>query len=174
MVKEASKAVVNISTIRVIKGPGPVFKYFFGPFGEEDPFREFFERFFGEIPQPEMKQRSLGSGFIIDKDGYILTNNHVIEKATKITIRLLNHKEYKAEIVGRDPKTDIALLKINAHNLPVLSLGDSDKLQVGDWVVAIGNPFGLGHTVTIGIISAKERIIGAGPYDHFLQTDCSY
>jgi len=173
MVKEASKAVVNISTVRVIKGPGPVFKYFFGPFGEEDPFREFFERFFGEIPQSEMKQRSLGSGFIIDKDGYILTNNHVIEKATKITVRLLNHKEYKAKVVGRDPKTDIALLKINAHNLPVLSLGNSDKLQVGDWVVAIGNPFGLGHTVTVGIISAKERIIGAGPYDNFLQTDAA-
>jgi len=173
MVKKASKAVVNISTVRVVKGPGPVFKYFFGPFGEEDPFREFFERFFGEVPQPEIKQRSLGSGFVIDKDGYILTNNHVIEKATKITVRLLNHKEYKAEIVGRDPKTDIALLKINAHNLPILSLGDSDKLQVGDWVVAIGNPFGLGHTVTVGIISAKERIIGAGPYDNFLQTDAA-
>ncbi|HDD45299.1 MAG TPA: DegQ family serine endoprotease [Candidatus Desulfofervidus auxilii] len=172
IVKKASKSVVNISTVKVVR-PGPVFKYFFGPFGEEDPFREFFEKFFGEIPQPELKQRSLGSGFILDKSGYILTNNHVVEKATEILVKLLNQKEYRAEIVGRDPKTDIALLKINAKNLPTLPLGDSDTLQVGDWVIAIGNPFGLGHTVTVGIISAKERVIGAGPYDNFLQTDAA-
>jgi len=174
IVKKAQPAVVNISTVRIVKGPGPVFRYFFGPFGEEDPFKDFFERFFGEMPQQELKQRSLGSGFIIDKDGYILTNNHVVERATEISVRLLNHKEYKAKIIGRDPKTDLALLKINAHqSLPTLPLGDSDLLQVGDWVIAIGNPFGLGHTVTVGIISAKERIIGAGPYDNFLQTDAA-
>jgi len=172
IIKKASNSVVNISTIRVVK-PGPVFKYFFGPFGEEDPFREFFEKFFGEIPEPEFKQRSLGSGFILDKEGYILTNNHVVEKAREISVRLLNKKEYRAEIVGRDPKTDIALLKIHAKGLQPLPLGDSDELQVGDWVIAIGNPFGLGHTVTVGIISAKERVIGAGPYDNFLQTDAA-
>ncbi|MCD6320509.1 MAG: DegQ family serine endoprotease, partial [Candidatus Desulfofervidaceae bacterium] len=174
IVKKAQPAVVNISTVRIIKSQGPVFRYFFGPFEENDPFKDFFDRFFGEIPQHELKQKSLGSGFIIDKDGYILTNNHVVEKATEITVRLLNHKEYKAKVVGRDPKTDVALLKIDPHHsLPTLPLGNSDTLQVGDWVIAIGNPFGLGHTVTIGIISAKERIIGAGPYDNFLQTDAA-
>ncbi len=173
IVKKAEPAVVNISTVRIIKGPGPVFRYFFGPFGEEDPFKDFFERFFGDLPQEEMKQKSLGSGFIIESDGYILTNNHVVEKATDITVTLFNRKQYKATIIGRDPKTDLALLKINAHNLLTLPLGDSDKLQVGDWVIAIGNPFGLGHTVTVGIISAKERVIGAGPYDNFLQTDAA-
>ncbi len=173
IVRKAEPAVVNISTVRIVRGPGPVFKYFFGPFGEEDPFKDFFDQFFGNVPQQEMKEKSLGSGFIIAPNGYILTNNHVVEKATEITVTLFNHKKYKATIVGRDPKTDIALLKVNANNLPVLPLGNSDDLQVGDWVIAIGNPFGLGHTVTVGIISAKERVIGAGPYDNFLQTDAA-
>lgn len=173
IVKRAQPAVVNISTVKTIK-EGPVFRYFFGPFEENNPFKDFFERFFGNMPQQELKQKSLGSGFIIDKSGYILTNNHVIENADEITVRLLNHKKYKAEIVGRDPKTDVALLKINSHRpLPTVTLGDSDALQVGDWVIAIGNPFGLGHTVTVGIISAKGRVIGRGPYDNFLQTDAA-
>jgi len=174
IVSKVAPAVVNISTVRVVRGPGPVFKYFFGPFEEGDPFKEFFERFFGDIPQREFRQKSLGSGFIISKDGYILTNNHVIEKATEIRVRLLNKEEFKAKVIGRDPKTDIALIKIKAnHSLSAATLGDSDALRVGDWVIAIGNPFGLGHTVTVGIISAKERIIGAGPYDNFLQTDAA-
>lgn len=174
IVKKVTPAVVNISTVRVVKGPGPVFKYFFGPFEEGDPFKEFFDRFFGEIPQHEFKQKSLGSGFIISKDGYILTNNHVVERATEIRVRLLNKEEFEAKVIGRDPKTDIALIKIKAsHNLSSVTLGNSETLKVGDWVIAIGNPFGLGHTVTVGIISAKERIIGAGPYDNFLQTDAA-
>jgi len=174
IVSKVAPTVVNISTVRVVRGPGPVFKYFFGPFEEGDPFKEFFERFFGDIPQREFRQKSLGSGFIISKDGYILTNNHVIEKATEIRVRLLNKEEFKAKVIGRDPKTDIALIKIKAnHSLSAATLGDSDALRVGDWVIAIGNPFGLGHTVTVGIISAKERIIGAGPYDNFLQTDAA-
>ena len=174
IVNKVAPAVVNISTVRVVKGSGPVFRHFFGPFEEGDPFKEFFERFFGDIPGREFRQKSLGSGFIISKDGYILTNNHVVEKATEIKVRLLDKEEFSAKVIGRDPKTDIALIKIKAdHNLSTLTLGNSDTLKVGDWVIAIGNPFGLGHTVTVGIISAKERIIGAGPYDNFLQTDAA-
>jgi serine protease Do len=116
----------------------------------------------------------LGSGFIIDPQGYIITNNHVIEDADEITVRLANENEYEAKIIGRDPTTDLALIKINDKNsLPFIQLGDSEKVRVGDWVVAIGNPFGLDHTVTAGIISAKGRVIGAGPYDDFIQTDAT-
>ncbi|MBU1162542.1 MAG: Do family serine endopeptidase, partial [Proteobacteria bacterium] len=116
----------------------------------------------------------LGSGFIIDKEGLIVTNNHVIENADKIKVKLKNGKEFDAEIVGRDPNTDIALIKIKSkNNLPVVKLGNSDALKVGQWVVAIGSPFGLEHTVTAGIVSAKGRIIGSGPYDDFIQTDAS-
>ncbi len=112
--------------------------------------------------------------FVIDREGYILTNNHVVEKASSIKVKLSDEKEYDAKIIGRDPKTDIALIKIDVnHELPSATFGDSDKLEVGDWVVAIGNPFGLEHTVTAGIVSAKGRVIGAGPYDDFIQTDAS-
>ena len=123
----------------------------------------------------EFKSRSLGSGFIFDPDGYIITNNHVVEGADKIKVKLLDGREFKATIKGRDPMTDLALIKIESgnHDLPVLPLGDSDAMQVGDWVLAVGNPFGLTHTVTQGIISAKGRVIGAGPYDDFIQTDAS-
>lgn len=122
-----------------------------------------------------MKTHALGSGFVISEEGLILTNNHVVEKATEIKIKLLTGKEYDAKLVGRDPKTDLALIKVQPDNdfpKPVL-LGNSDALRVGDWVMAVGNPFGLGHTVTTGIISAKSRILGAGPYDDFLQTDAA-
>ena len=121
------------------------------------------------------KTRSLGSGFIIDPTGYIITNNHVVEGADKITVKLIGGKDYKATIKGRDPKTDLALIQITnpPPDLPFLKLGDSDAVRVGDWVMAVGNPFGLSHTVTQGIISAKGRVIGAGPYDNFLQTDAS-
>ncbi|NIA10889.1 MAG: Do family serine endopeptidase, partial [Nitrospiraceae bacterium] len=113
-------------------------------------------------------------GFIIDPAGYILTNNHVVSKADKIVVKLNSGKEYKAKVVGADPKTDVALIKIKADKkLPAVALGDSDKIRVGDWVVAIGNPFGLSHTVTAGIISARGRVIGSGPYDDFIQTDAS-
>ncbi len=175
LAEEASPAVVNIRTVKTIKGGGQVFRHFMRPpMGPNDPFHEFFERFFGDERQREFKQRSLGSGFIIDKEGYIVTNNHVIEDADEIRVQLRNEKEYDAEIVGRDPNTDLALIKIKGpKNLPVMKLGDSDTVKVGEWVVAIGNPFGLDHTVTAGIVSAKGRVIGAGPYDDFIQTDAS-
>ena len=170
LVKELKPTVVNISTTKLVRSPlEDFFKNFRG-------FRDFFgDEFFRFFPgHPEFRQRSLGSGFIIDQEGYILTNNHVIEKAEEIKVKLHNGKVYDAEVIGRDPKTDIALIKIEAdEELPVAKLGDSDKLQVGEWVIAIGNPFGLEHTVTAGIISAKGRVIGAGPYDDFLQTDAS-
>ncbi|MFZ2444744.1 MAG: DegQ family serine endoprotease [Syntrophobacteraceae bacterium] len=167
--------VVNISTTQVVKenpmqpfmGPNSPFREFFGD--------EFFKRYFGDQPQGQMKTHALGSGFIIDQDGLILTNNHVVEKATEIKIKTAAGKEYDAKVVGRDPKTDIALIKIAADGkLPkAAKLGDSEAIRVGDWAMAVGNPFGLGNTVTAGIISAKGRIIGAGPYDDFLQTDAA-
>ncbi|OGQ25039.1 MAG: peptidase [Deltaproteobacteria bacterium RIFCSPHIGHO2_02_FULL_60_17] len=163
--------VVNISTTQVSEGvPG-----FGGPLGEEDPFQDFWRRFFGgPMPRGPQRQKSLGSGFIIDRDGSILTNNHVVENAQKITVKLADEREFEAKVVGKDPKTDIAVIKINAKgNFSVPPLGDSDQLQVGEWVMAIGNPFGLDNTVTAGIVSAKGRHIGAGPYDNFIQTDAS-
>jgi serine protease Do len=168
-------AVVNIRTVKTVKGGGPVFRQFHrDPWGEKSPFKEFFERFFGEDMQREFKQPSLGSGFIIDKDGFVVTNNHVIEDADQIKVKLNNQREFDAKIVGRDPNTDIALLKIESgENLPFVKLGDSDALEVGQWVLAIGSPFGLEHTVTAGIVSAKGRVIGSGPYDDFIQTDAS-
>lgn len=174
IVKSQKASVVNIATTRVIKERG-----YDSPHGQFDPFRDFFgddffERFFGERPRREYKTQNLGSGFIISKDGYILTNNHVVEKADEIIVRLSDETEFNAELVGKDPKTDVALIRIRDHNdLPVASLGDSDSLEVGEWVIAIGNPFGVGQTVTAGIVSAKGRDIGAGPYDDFIQTDAS-
>ncbi|MDY7034325.1 MAG: DegQ family serine endoprotease [Thermodesulfobacteriota bacterium] len=175
LAKELKPAVVNISTTKVIqKKRRRGFSPFESPFDERSPFRDFFDRFFEDMIPENFKQSSLGSGFIIDKDGYILTNNHVIEGADEIKVRLSDGKEFDAEIKGRDAKTDLALIKIKSwKNLPKAKLGDSDKLEVGEWVVAIGNPFGLDHTVTAGIVSAKGRIIGAGPYDNFIQTDAS-
>ncbi len=178
LVEKLSPAVVNISTTQVVKGGPQVFRFPQRPFERrpfpQDPFEEFFKRFFGDIPEQEFKRQSLGSGFIVSPDGYIVTNNHVIENASQIKVILSTGEEYDAEVVGRDSKTDLGLIKINARtNLPVVPLGDSDKLKIGNWVIAIGNPFGLSHTVTVGIVSAKGRIIGAGPYDDFIQTDAS-
>jgi serine protease Do len=179
LTKRVKPGVVNISTKKVVKGGGRVFRQFNPPSKERDLFRdffgeEFFNRFFGETPQRDFVQRSLGSGFIIDKEGHIITNNHVIEGATEIRVRLSTEKEFDAEIIGRDAKTDLALIKIKSWNdLPVVELGDSEKLEIGEWVMAIGNPFGLSHTVTVGIVSAKGRIIGTGPFDEFIQTDAS-
>jgi len=175
LAESASPAVVNIRTVKTIKGGGRVFRHFKkGPFGDDDPMKDFFDRFFDEDQKRDFKQRSLGSGFIIDKDGYIVTNNHVIDNADKIVVILSDEKEFEAQIVGRDKNTDLALIKIELnHNLPVLRFGDSDTLKVGQWVVAIGNPFGLEQTVTAGIVSAKGRVIGSGPYDDFIQTDAS-
>jgi serine protease Do len=170
-----SPAVVNIRTVKTIKGGGPVFRQFQrDPWGKEGPFKDFFERFFGDETQREFKQPSLGSGFIIDEDGYVVTNNHVIENADQIKVKLKDESEYDAAIVGRDPNTDIALLKIESdQKFATVKLGDSEALQVGQWVVAIGSPFGLEQTVTAGIVSAKGRVIGSGPYDDFIQTDAS-
>lgn len=164
LVKKVEPAVVNISTTQIVKAQRPT------------PF-DFFKEFFGESPfdfdtPKDFQRQSLGSGVIISEDGYILTNNHVIKDATIIKVRLYKSKEdLEAVVIGKDPKIDIALLKINKDNLPFAKLGDSDKLEVGDWVIAIGNPFGLSHTVTKGIVSAKGRVIGSGPYDDFIQTD---
>ncbi len=174
--KKALPAVVNISTTQIVNVPAvsP-----FNPFGnfdfdQNDPFQRFFKYFFNNMPA-KRKIHALGSGFIISQDGYILTNYHVIKRATTIRVTLLNTNEvYTAKIVGTDPQADIALIKIKPREkLPTLPLGDSSKIQVGDWVVAVGNPFGLNGTVTAGIISAKGRVIGEGPFDHFLQTDAA-
>jgi len=169
--KEANPAVVYVSSTQVVKN-----FQFHAPMN--DPFRDFFgddffNKFFG-IPKGDLKRKSLGSGFIISKDGYILTNNHVVKDAEDIKITLTSKNEYEAKIIGSDEDMDIALLKIEAkEDLPVVRLGDSDRLEIGEWVVAIGNPFGLEHTVTAGIVSAKWRPIGQGPYDSFIQTDAS-
>jgi len=174
LAKKLKPLVVNISTTQVSEGRGS--HEFSSPFGDEDPFNDFWRRFFGgPAPRGPQRQRSLGSGFIIDGDGSILTNNHVVENAQKIVVKLAaDDREFEAKVIGRDAKTDIAVIKINAKtNLPAATLGDSDRLEVGEWVVAIGNPFGLDSTVTSGIVSAKGRHIGQGPYDNFIQTDAS-
>ncbi|MDZ4164815.1 MAG: DegQ family serine endoprotease [Smithellaceae bacterium] len=172
LVDKLKPAVVNISTTRLVRQGGggasrsPLDRFFFGD--------EFFEKFFGDMPRREHRQRSLGSGFIISSDGYIFTNYHVVAKVDKILVKLSDGKELDATVVGHDEKTDIALIKIKPGNhLPFVELGDSDAVRVGEWALAIGNPFGLDHTVTAGIISAKGRVIGAGPYDNFIQTDAS-
>jgi serine protease Do len=180
LARKLTPVAVNISTTKIVKGRKSMRQ--FGPpgSGEADPYRDFFgddffRRFFGDMPQRDYKQQSLGSGFIIDKDGYILTNNHVVAGADAIKVKLASEKEYDAKIIGRDEKTDIALIKITKApgDLPVAALGDSDRLEVGEWVMAIGNPFGLQETVTVGVVSAKSRTIGAGAYDDFIQTDAS-
>jgi serine protease Do len=145
------------------------------PFGPGDPRNDFLERFFGgRIPRGPQRQTGVGSGFIIDSNGTILTNYHVVGDAEKISVTLSDGSRHDAKVIGKDQKTDIAVIKIDAErDLPAVTLGDSDRLEVGEWVVAIGNPFGLDHTVTSGIVSAKGRQIGAGPYDNFIQTDAS-
>ena len=170
LAKKAKNSVVNISTVKVIKGRGQAPM----PFGPNDPFRDFFERFFRDQIPKDFRQQSLGTGVIIDKEGFILTNNHVVEMADEIKVKLADEREYIAKIIGRDQKTDLALIKIDSDKpLSPLPLGDSDKLEVGEWVVAIGNPFGLGNTVTAGIVSAKYRQIGQSSYDNYIQTDAS-
>ncbi|HJV64096.1 MAG TPA: DegQ family serine endoprotease [Geomonas sp.] len=177
LAEKVKPAVVNISTTSKVKVPGTPFKHFFGGGGSGDEddqqFRDFFKKFFGNMPDREMKQQSLGSGFIIEDSGLIITNNHMVDGADEIKVKLADGREFKAKVIGRDPKTDLALIKIASTfgRLPVLQLGDSEKMRVGDWVLAVGIPFGLEHTVTQGIISATGRVIGSGPYDNFLQTD---
>ncbi len=175
LAEKVRPGVVNLQVVKKVKNVGLGFPNFPGfPFGDKNPFGNFF----GPSPQGNQprnfEQRGIGSGFIISRDGYILTNNHVVEGADQIQVKLSNGQEYKGKVVGRDPKTDLALLKINgASDLHPLKLGNSEEMKVGNWVVAIGSPFGLEQTVTAGIISAKGRVIGEGPYDNFLQTDAS-
>lgn len=169
MVKRLSPSVVNISTTNVTR---------IEPFGspyQDEYFRKFFDRFFSDqFPGREFRKKGLGSGFILSTDGYILTNNHVVRKAEEIEVILQSGDRYSAGIVGKDPKTDLALLKIEAQKpLPAVKMGDSSALEIGDRVLAIGNPFGLGHTVTAGIVSAKGRALGIGQYDNFIQTDAA-
>ena len=170
-----SPAVVHIRVEKTVKGRGPAFHQFDqNPFGDNEQFKKFFGRNFGQQRRPEFKQPGQGSGFIIDKTGYIVTNNHVVEGADTIKVILKDDSEYDAQIVGRDPVTDIALIKVEPKgDLPTVPMGSSDNLKVGEWVAAIGSPFGLEHTVTAGIVSAKGRVIGSGPYDDFIQTDAS-
>jgi serine protease Do len=187
LAQQLSPSVVNISSTQEIKrrgpeeqmepGPGPEGEEGpGGPGGQGDPFHEFFgpfERFFGPRQRP-FKTKSLGSGFVIDEDGFILTNNHVVENADEIIVRLSTGAEYEAKVVGRDPKTDLALIEIEEKvDLTPVKLGDSSNLKVGQWVLAIGNPFGLENTLTAGIVSAKGRHINQGPYDDFIQTDAA-
>lgn len=173
LVEVMKPSVVNISTTSVVK-PRHFRQMPQSPFGENDPFEEFFKRFFGNNPQREYKQRGLGSGFIISEDGYVVTNNHVVEKADDISIILENGDSYEAKVIGKDTKTDLAVIKFEPEGkLQAVKFGNSDNLRIGEWVIAIGNPFGLGYTVTAGIVSAKGRSLGLGVYDDFIQTDAS-
>ncbi len=172
--EQARPAVVNIRTTKSINGGGRVFNHFFGqPFGRDERFRQFMPPSMEEGQSGNYEQNSLGSGFIVSPEGYIVTNNHVVQGADSISVKMYDNKEYDAKLVGRDPKTDLALIKIDAKGLASLNLGKSSDLKVGTWVVAIGSPFGLEQTVTAGIVSAKGRILGSGPYDDFIQTDAS-
>ncbi|WP_158773080.1 DegQ family serine endoprotease [Cobetia sp. L2A1] len=172
LVKDSAPAVVNIATTTEIKRTSaPAFR---GPNGEEMP--EFFRRFFGDqAPGQDQggveKRSSLGSGFIISDDGYIMTNAHVVDGADEVMVRLNDRRELKAQVIGEDKKTDIALLKVTAEDLPTLPLGNSDALEVGEWVAAIGSPFGFDHSVTAGIVSAIDRTLPSDAYVPFIQTD---
>ncbi|HMK59974.1 MAG TPA: DegQ family serine endoprotease [Dissulfurispiraceae bacterium] len=163
-------AVVNISSTRTVKTQGMV-----NPFNNDPFFKRFFGDQFGGLGHPrEFKQASLGSGVIVDRDGYILTNNHVVKDADEIKIRLADKREFKGKVIGTDPKTDLAVVKIEAHRLPILKIGDSDKIKVGETVLAIGTPFGLNQTVTSGIVSAVGRAnVGIADYEDFIQTDAA-
>lgn len=177
VVKKAGPAVVHVGVEKSATSRG-MQQFPFDLFN--DPF---FERFFGpqfrrpEIPRGKgrsFRQQAAGSGFIISPDGYILTNNHVVDGAERITVRLADEREFKAKVVGSDPQTDVALLKIEGRNLPVLPLGDSDALEVGEWVISIGSPFQLNQTVTVGVVSAKGRNrMGITDYENFIQTDAA-
>jgi len=169
LAEQVGPAVVNIQVAKTAGETGMRPQFRGNPFGDER-----FKEFFGGQQQPERKQGGLGTGFIIDKTGLIITNNHVVEDADTIKVKLKDEREFDAKVVGRDPQTDLALIKVDAKGeLPVARLGRSAELKVGEWVLAVGSPFGLEQTVTAGIVSAKGRAIGSGPYDDFIQTDAS-
>lgn len=172
LAEKQGPAVVNISTTQVIRGQAQVMPF---PFDENDPAFEFFKRFIprnpgGGMPR-DFENKSLGSGFIISGDGYILTNAHVVDGADEVTVRLTDKREFKARMIGADKRTDVALIKIEASGLPTVKLGDPAQLKVGEWVVAIGSPFGFDNSVTAGIVSAKGRALPQENYVPFLQTD---
>lgn len=172
LVKRLKDTVVNINTTKKVRLPKdhPDVE---NPSSEKGEPRDFFDKFFGGRER-DFNQRNMGSGVIIHPDGYIVTNDHVVEGTEVIQVRLSTGKQYQAELVGTDSKTDLALIKIRAEApLPVATIGDSAKLEVGDWVLAIGNPFGFDHSVTAGIVSGKGRVLGSGPYDDFIQTDAA-
>ncbi len=179
IVEKIAPAVVNISTSKALatgeQGGGEQFPFPQPPPGSpfEDFFREFFDRDRSPEQQSPRRTSSLGSGFVVDPAGYVVTNNHVIAEADEIQVVFGDESTYEAELIGKDPKTDLALLKIKDpdREFPSVDFADSDAVRVGDWMIAIGNPFGLGNTVTAGIISARSRDIRAGPYDDFLQVD---
>jgi serine protease Do len=174
LVEKLKPSVVNISTTSVVRPRGFRDRQPKSPFSENDPFDEFFRKFFEGTPRHEYKRQGLGSGFIISEDGYVVTNYHVVEKAVDISVILENGDKYEAKVIGKDPKTDLAVVKFEPKGkLQAVSFGNSDDLRIGDWVIAIGNPFGLGYTVTAGIVSAKGRSLGLGAYDDFIQTDAS-
>jgi Do/DeqQ family serine protease len=168
--EKVTPSVVNISTVQRIPGGVRRFPFEIDPF-----FRDFFEDFFGGILEPERRSMSLGSGVIINPDGDILTNYHVIKDAEEITVKLSDKSEYRGKLVGADPKTDLAVIKISSNGKhPYATLGDSDKIKVGQWAIAIGNPFGLDRTFTVGVISATGRAeVGVATYESFIQTDAS-
>ncbi len=164
--RSVSPAVVNISTTKIVRRDAPPFS--------DDPFFDFFNPFKDFKMPKKWREQSLGSGVIVSPDGIIVTNNHVIEQADEIRVTLYDKRSFKARIIGADPKTDVAVVKIDAKDLPTIRWGDSDKLQVGEFVLAIGNPFGLSHTVTMGIISAVGRAdVGIADYEDFIQTDAA-
>ena len=173
IVEEAKNSVVNISTTTKSRKSRSIEAPSMPDLPEGSPFGELFEKFFDhENPRERRREsQSLGSGFIISKDGYILTNHHVIEGADEVIVRLANREEYVARIVGSDKASDVAVLKVEADDLPTLRFGDSDKLKVGEWVLAIGSPFGFDHSVTAGIVSAKGRNLPSDNYVPFIQTD---
>ena len=171
LAEKQSPSVVNISTVQNGRGKAAVNGY---PMDPNDPAFEIFRRFFPQQPggqQPQQENRSLGSGFIISADGYVMTNAHVIDGADEVTVKLLDKREFRAKVIGADKRTDVALLKIDASGLPAVRLGDSSQLKPGEWVVAIGSPFGFEHSVTAGIVSAKGRALPQENYVPFIQTD---
>ncbi len=172
LAEKVGPAVVNIQVEKAMRPAAHPFTRGHG--GPGNPFREFFGPRFGDRNSRPHKQSGLGTGFIIDPDGHIVTNHHVVDGADSIKVVLQDERQFEATVIGRDPQTDLALIKVDSRQkLPFVPLGKSSDLSVGEWVVAIGNPFGLEHTVTAGIVSAKGRVIGAGPYDDYIQTDAS-
>ncbi|HXE40353.1 MAG TPA: trypsin-like peptidase domain-containing protein, partial [Azonexus sp.] len=172
LAEKQGPAVVNISTTQVTRGQSQVMPF---PFDENDPAFEFFKRFIPRSPgggaPRDFENKSLGSGFIISNDGYILTNAHVVDSADEVTVRLTDKREFKAKTIGADKRTDVALIKIEASGLPAVRLADPAQLKVGEWVVAIGSPFGFDNSVTAGIVSAKGRSLPQENYVPFIQTD---